>query len=87
MLKDTTVPYWDKWEGGSRTATPHMAVAANADPTIISLTKVEFRRLLDIETAAQTALQAMSVASIHEKDLTDAAVALDVALHMPVFGG
>lgn len=58
------------------------------DPAIVSLTKVELQRLLDIEAAAQNAVQAMSrPRSPDPRELLAAAKALDVALHMPVFGG
>jgi hypothetical protein len=61
---------------------------ATDDPTIVSLTKVELRRLLDIEAAAETVLQAINRPSSPDTwELLAAAQALDVALHMPVFGG
>jgi hypothetical protein len=65
-----------------------MAPIASGDPTIVSLTAVELRPLLDIEAAAETALQAINRPSSPDtRELLAAAQALDVALHMPVFGG
>jgi hypothetical protein len=66
----------------------NMIPVLGMDPAIVSLTKVELQRLLDIEAAAQNAVQAMSrPRSPDPRELLAAAKALDVALHMPVFGG
>jgi len=55
---------------------------------MVSLTKSELRRLLDIEAAAEAALQAINRPTAPGRwELVAAAEALDVALHMPVFGG
>jgi hypothetical protein len=72
------------FRAGAMRTTP----VATDDPTIVSLTKVELNRLLDIEAAAETALQAINRPSSPDRwELLAAAQALDVALHMPVFGG
>jgi hypothetical protein len=74
---------WHSHDGHSGPATK----AAGSDPTIISLTRVEFSRLIGIEQAAKAALDQMSAAHVERKSFIDAAEALDTALHSPVFGG
>lgn len=65
-----------------------VAPIQSGDPTMVSLTKSELRRLLDIEAAAEAALQAINRPTAPGRwELVAAAEALDVALHMPVFGG
>ncbi len=78
--------YLQEWESHDW-YTGGTAKSATADPTIISLTRVEFSRLIDIERAAKAALDQMSVAHVEQKSFIDAAEALDTALHSPVFGG
>ncbi len=77
---------WTLWEGGFqpqlRDATP-----SGTDPTMVFLTRLEVSRLLEIETAAHAALREMSAAPVREKSFSDAAEALDIVLHRPVFGG
>lgn len=77
---------WTPWEGGFR-ARPRDATPAGADPTMVFLTRVEVSRLLEIETAAHVALREMSAAPVRDKSFSDAAEALDIVLHRPVFGG
>ncbi len=74
--------------GRSLDSAPHPKPIRGADPTIVSLTAVELARLLDIEAAAQSALRAITgPRSADDGELLAVAQALDVALHMPVFGG
>jgi hypothetical protein len=78
--------YLDEWDSHDRHSGP-ASKAVGADPTIISLTRVEFSRLIGIEQAAKAALDQMSTAHVERKSFIDAAEALDTALHSPVFGG
>jgi hypothetical protein len=78
---------WAPWEGGYQPNTPRGSAPAGTDPTMVFLTRLEVSRLLDIETAAQAALREMSAAPGHDKSFSDAAEALDLVLHRPVFGG
>jgi hypothetical protein len=87
MNKDSGSAYRNGWDSGFRPLSTRAPAAANTDPTIVSLTDVEFRRLVDIETAAQIALQAMNIGHINEAEFSKAADALDVALNSPTFGG
>ncbi len=57
------------------------------DPSMVSLTIGEVRRLVDIETSALLALEAMSSIPSTDKDLFDAAQALANALASPAHGG
>ena len=57
------------------------------DPSIISLSLGEMRRLVDIETSARMALDAMSAIALPNKDVTDAAHALADALASPALHG
>ena len=57
------------------------------DPSLISLSIGEMRRLVDIENSAQLALQAISTISQPDKDLSDAAHALANALASPALHG
>jgi hypothetical protein len=79
--------YWSEWEVGPKAEPARTTSQASADPTIVSLTTAEFQRLLEIESAAQAALMAMSRVQSHEKNFSDAAEALGIALNTPVFGG
>ena len=55
-------------------------VGRSGDPSMISLSVGEMRRLVDIETSAQLALEAMRTIASPDKDLSDAAYALANAL-------
>jgi hypothetical protein len=68
---------------GSQSAMP----GRTGDPSMILLSVGEMRRLVDIETSAQLALDAMSSISFPNKGLTDAAHALANALASPALHG
>ena len=55
----------------------------SGDPSIVSLSLAEMRRLVEIETSALIALRAISTISSPGKDLSDAASALANALASP----
>jgi hypothetical protein len=57
------------------------------DPSMVSLSVGEMRRLVDIEISAQLALDAMSSITRPNKGVTDAAHALANALASPVLHG
>jgi hypothetical protein len=59
----------------------------NGDPSMVSLSVGEMRRLVDIETSARLALDAMGGISLPNKGLTDAARALADALASPALHG
>lgn len=75
------------WQGSYGAPPMRTAPTRHPDPTMVSLTRAEFDRLLNIETTAQAAFQAMCDAHVHEKKFSDAVEALDVALHSPALGG
>jgi hypothetical protein len=77
---------WTPWESGFHSQ-PRDTAPPNTDPTMVFLTRVEVSRLLEIETAAHAALREMSAAPVRNKSFSDAAEALDIVLHRPVFGG
>ena len=75
------------WQGRYDASTGREPSPAHPDPTMVSLTKAEFDRLLHIEMTAQAAFEEMCAAPIHEKKFSNATEALDVALHSPALGG
>ena len=62
-------------------------IRRTGDPSMISLSIGEVRRLVDIETSALLTLEAMSSIPSTNKGLVDAAQALANALASPAHGG
>ncbi len=75
------------WNSNHGAPSRRTSPTKHPDPTMVSLTRAEFDRLLTIETTAQAAFDAMCDAPIHEKKFSDAAEALNIALHSPTLGG
>jgi hypothetical protein len=73
--------------GTAQYGKPSFTRPGSQDPTFVSLPQSELQRLLQIESAALAAYQEMSGARIERRSFIDVTNALDVALHMPVFGG